>query len=81
MTTAYEVVLIELGIADRTDPQTEIIASAIIHRAGAGQLDVRALADFAIRKIAEKALADDARATPVTPDFSRVYLHEEPGAP
>ena len=50
MTTAYEAVLIELGI-DRTDPRTETIASAIVHRASTGQLNVRALADFAIARL------------------------------
>ncbi len=57
MTTAYEVVLIELGI-DRTDPCTESIASAIVHRAATGESNVRALADFAIRQL---KCADDAR--------------------
>jgi hypothetical protein len=71
MTTAYEVALIELGI-DRADPRTEIIASAIVHRASAGGSDVRALADFAIRQINAKA-ADEARPMPATPDFSVAY--------
>jgi hypothetical protein len=71
MTTAYEVALIELGI-DRTDPRTEIIASAMVHRAGTDAKDVRALGDFAIRQIKAKA-ADEARPMPVTPDFSAPY--------
>jgi hypothetical protein len=70
MTTAYEVALIELGI-DRADPRTEIIASAIVHRASAGIPDVRALADFAIRQINAKA-ADDARSMR-GPVFSQAY--------
>ena len=73
MTTAYEVALIELGIADRTDPQTEIIASAIIHRAGAGEFDVQGLVDFAIRKINAIAAAADPPEMPVTRDFSRAF--------
>jgi hypothetical protein len=75
MTTAYEVALIELGI-DRADPRTEIIASAIVHRASAGGSDIRALADFAIRQINGKAAADDARPTPS--DFSQIYASRNP---
>ena len=56
-TTAYEVVLIELGI-DREDARTEIIASAIINRASTGELNIRSLADFAISQLKG---ADDAR--------------------
>jgi hypothetical protein len=54
VTTAYEVSLIELGITDRTDPRAEIIASAIIHRASTGGLDIRTLVDFAKAQIASE---------------------------
>ncbi len=77
MTAAYEVALIELGI-DRNDPRTEIIASAIVHRASAGKSDVRGLADFAIRQINAKATADDARSMSVTADFSQAYTSGNP---
>ena len=72
MTTAYEVALIELNI-DRADPQTETIAAAIIHRAGTGEWNIRALADFAGQQVNAKPLADDARQIPATPDFSGAY--------
>jgi hypothetical protein len=76
MTTAYKVALTELGI-ERTDPRTEIIASAIVHRASAGGSDIKALADFAIRQINAKAVAD-ARTLPMTPDFSQAYVSAKP---
>jgi hypothetical protein len=60
MTTAYEVSLIELGIDDRADARTEIIASEIIRRANIGERNVRALADFAISLISAKSAAGDA---------------------
>jgi hypothetical protein len=75
MTTAYEVALVELGI-DRADPRTEIIASAIVHRASAGKSDIRALADFAIWQINAKATAD-ARTMPML-DFSQAYVSAKP---
>jgi hypothetical protein len=74
MTTAYEVALIELGI-DPTDPRTEIIASAIVHRASAGGSDIRALADFAIRQV---NATGNAHKEPATADFAQVYASENP---
>ena len=39
MTTAYEDILRELGLADRFDPITQIIAEKIIQRARSGERD------------------------------------------
>jgi hypothetical protein len=61
MTKAYELVLTELGIADRADPRTETIASAIVHRASAAESDVRDLADFAKRRLIESGAAQYSR--------------------
>jgi len=75
MTTAYEVALLELGITDRADPRTEIIAAAIIHRASTGEYDVQALTDFAMRKVK----LDVPRITPATANFvSPTPLCEKP---
>jgi hypothetical protein len=67
MTMAYEVALIELGI-DPMDPRTEIIASAIVHRASAGGSNVRSLADFAIKQINATGTTGEERPTP---DFAQ----------
>ncbi len=71
MTTAYEVVLIELDI-DRTDPRTETIAAAIVHRASMGERNTRALADFSMRQLNVKA-ASDLQQMSVKPGCSRTY--------
>jgi hypothetical protein len=44
MTTAYEAVLPELGLVDRTDPLTEIVAQRIIEIFEAGEHDPNACA-------------------------------------
>jgi hypothetical protein len=45
MTAAYEIALLELSIEDRANPWTEIIASAIIHRASVSGTSARVLAE------------------------------------
>ena len=54
MTAAYEDVLRALGLANRTDPITEIVAKKIIEIAQTGerdplQISARAIADLGIR--------------------------------
>lgn len=39
MTAAYEAALLDLGLIDRDDPITEIVASAIVHITGRGERD------------------------------------------
>jgi hypothetical protein len=66
LTGAYEVALTELGITDREDPRTEIIASAFLHRASFGKLNLRDLADFAIRRINENGIVERITQPPPT---------------
>ena len=51
MTTAYEAALGELGLADRTDPVTEIVACKIIEVAKTGERDPERLCDLALKDI------------------------------
>jgi hypothetical protein len=67
MTSAYEIALVELGIDNRADDRTEIIALAIIHRARAGEENVQGLADFAIRQVTQST-SGDAPAASAVPD-------------
>jgi hypothetical protein len=46
----YEIALVELGIDNKADDRTEVIALAIIHRARAGKENFRDLVGFAIGK-------------------------------
>jgi hypothetical protein len=39
MTAAYEAALVDLGLVDRDDPITQIVATAIVGIAGTGELD------------------------------------------
>ncbi len=56
MTEAYEKALIDLGITDRLDPQTEKIALAIVVLVREGETDSARLA-----KLAAKAVAPGSR--------------------
>jgi hypothetical protein len=51
MTEAYERALVNLGISDRLDPQTESIALAILHLLRDGERDPAKLAEFACRAV------------------------------
>jgi len=51
MTTAYEAVLWELGLADRSNPLTEIIAKKIIELAVDGERDPERLCELALQAI------------------------------
>jgi hypothetical protein len=51
MTTAYEVALRELRLADRADPCTEIIARKIIERARTGERDPKRLCELTLKEI------------------------------
>jgi hypothetical protein len=51
MTTAYEAALNDLGLIDRTDPLTEIIARKIIECAQAGERDPQRLCELALQDV------------------------------
>ena len=51
LTTAYEAALGEVGVTDRTDPLTEIIARKIIEVANTGERDPERLCELALENI------------------------------
>jgi hypothetical protein len=51
MTTAYEAALRELGLVNRNDPCTEIIARKIIECAQTGERDPKRLCELAVNDI------------------------------
>jgi hypothetical protein len=53
MTAAYEAVCSSLGLVDRNDPITEIVARKVIEVAGAGELDPQRLCDLVLFSLAE----------------------------
>jgi len=51
MTAAYEAILVELGLADRTDPLTMIVASKIITICQMGECDPERICELALKDI------------------------------
>lgn len=51
MGDAYEAALVELGLADRTDPLTEIIAKYIIEIAQTGEKDSKLICKLALARL------------------------------
>ena len=51
MTTAYEHACAALGLVDRTDPLTEIIAKKIVERAKRGELDAVRLCEGVLEEL------------------------------
>jgi hypothetical protein len=51
MTAAYEGILSELGLTDRTDPLTEIVATKIITRCQMGERDAERICELALKDI------------------------------
>jgi hypothetical protein len=51
MATAYEAALRELGLADRNDPRTDVVARKIIACAQSGELDPTRLCERALQDI------------------------------
>ena len=51
MGAAYERALVELGLKDRNDPLTEIIAKHIIEIAQTGEKDPEQISDAALKQI------------------------------
>jgi hypothetical protein len=63
MTEPYERALANLGIVDRTDPQTESIAFAILHLLREGETDPDRLAEFACRAFGQKLTRPEQQAS------------------
>ena len=55
MATAYEAALHELGLADRGDPITDVIARKIIACAQSGELDPARLCELVLKDIPRQA--------------------------
>ena len=51
MTTAYEAALIEVPVADRNDPMTELIAKSIVNVAATGERDPRVVMERALNAL------------------------------
>jgi hypothetical protein len=51
MTAAYEAALLDLALADRDDPITEIVATAIVNVTSMGELDPTTIKDRALNAI------------------------------
>ena len=51
MTTAYEAALLDLGLVDRDDPTTEIVARAIVNIASRGERDPTAIKKRALNAL------------------------------
>jgi hypothetical protein len=51
MTAAYEAALLDLGLLDRDDPITEIVAKAIVTITSMGELDPATVKDRALKAI------------------------------
>jgi hypothetical protein len=51
MTSAYEAILVELGLTDRTDPLTEMVASKIINICQMGECDPERICEFTLKDI------------------------------
>lgn len=51
MTAAYEAALLDLGLVDRDDPITEIVAAAIVNVTGMGERDPVTIKDRALNAI------------------------------
>jgi hypothetical protein len=60
MTAAYEAALVDLGLVDRDDPITEIVASAIVTITGLGDRDPVRLRERALRAIGVTKIGDAA---------------------
>jgi len=55
MTAAYEAALLDLRLADRDDPITEIVASAIVSVTSMGELDPAIIKDRALNTIGSRS--------------------------
>jgi hypothetical protein len=60
MTAAYEAALLDLGLADRDDPITEIVATAIVSVTSMGELDPVTIKDRALNAIGAQSFNSNA---------------------
>ncbi len=60
MTAAYEAALIDLGLVDRDDPFTEIVAGAILSITSKGERDPAIIKNRALRAIGDSKPSADA---------------------
>jgi hypothetical protein len=64
MTAAYEAALVDLGLADRDDPITEIVAKAIVTLTSKGEFDPTTIKDRALKVIGASRHDSNARRPP-----------------
>ena len=60
MTAAYETALLDLGLADRDDPLTEIVATAIVSVASMGERHPATIKDRALKAIGARSFISNA---------------------
>jgi len=63
MTAAYEAALLDLGLVDRDDPITEIVAKAIVGITGLGERDPTTIKDRALNAIGARPFNSNAALT------------------
>ena len=63
MTAAYEAALLDLGLVDRDDPITEIVAKAIVGITGLGERDPTTIKDRALNAIGARPFSSNAALT------------------
>ena len=60
MTAAYEAALLDLGLTDRVDPITEIVATAIVNVTSRGERDPVTIKDRALKAIGARSFSSTA---------------------
>ena len=60
MTTAYEAALLDLGLVDRDDPITQIVATAIVGITGMGERDPVIIKERALNSLGARRFGTDA---------------------
>ena len=60
MSAAYEAALLDLGLVDRDDPITEIVATAIVSVTSMGELDPATIKDRALNAIGARRFNSNA---------------------
>lgn len=66
LSDAYEAALVELGLVDRSDPLTEIIAKHVIEIAQTGEKDPRLICELAITRLNDSDRASASESDPST---------------
>lgn len=60
MTAAYEAALVDLGLVDRDDPITEIVATAIVSITSTGERDPTIIKDRALNTLGARSFGANA---------------------